>query len=87
MTIKEYRTFMRAYALKSIDEQEKLFVLAWIIRQAKARRKSGRPFYTKFKQFFNRSKIEKQVFNEKDTTSLAYRIQKAMEIEKEQERK
>lgn len=72
---------MNGAVLKSIDKQEELFLLAWAIRQAKAKKKSGRYFYRTFKQFFNRKKIENQLDNKKDTSSLISRIQEAIKIQ------
>lgn len=77
---------MNGAALKSIDRQEQLFLLAWAIRQAKAKKKSGRYFYRTFKQFFNRKKIESQIMGKKDISSLSSKIQKAMELAKSRER-
>lgn len=39
LTIAEYQMLMNGAVLKSIDKQEELFLLAWAIRQAKAKRK------------------------------------------------
>lgn len=49
---------MNAAILKEIDYQEKIHALAWLIRQAKATRKNGKPIYRKFSSFFNKKKIE-----------------------------
>lgn len=81
LTIAEYQMLMNGAVLKSIDKQEELFLLAWAIRQAKAKKKSGRYFYRTFKQFFNRKKIENQLDNKKDTSSLISRIQEAIKIQ------
>lgn len=86
LTIAEYQMLMNGAVLKSIDKQEELFLLAWAIRQAKAKKKSGRYFYRTFKQFFNRKKIESQIIGKKDITSLSSKIQRAMELVKKQER-
>ncbi|MCB8591780.1 hypothetical protein NE542_00640 [Faecalibacillus intestinalis] len=66
---------------KLVDQQEQIFLLAWAIRQAKSRKKSGRYFYRTFNQFFNRKKIENQLDNKKDTSSLISRIQEAIKIQ------
>lgn len=71
---------------KLVDQQEQIFLLAWAIRQAKSRKKSGRYFYRTFNQFFNRKKIESQIIGKKDITSLSSKIQRAMELVKKQER-
>lgn len=81
LTIAEYQMLMNGAVLKSIDKQEELFLLAWAIRQAKAKKKSGRYFYRTFKQFFNRKKIENQLDNKKDTSSLISRIQEAIKLQ------
>ena len=66
---------------KLVDQQEQIFLLAWVIRQAKSRKKSGRYFYRTFNQFFNRKKIENQLDNKKDTSSLISKIQEAIKIQ------
>lgn len=81
LTIAEYQMLMNGAVLKSIDKQEELFLLAWAIRQAKAKKKSGRYFYRTFKQFFNRKKIENQLDSKKDTSSLISRIQEAIKVQ------
>lgn len=81
LTIAEYQMLMNGAVLKSIDKQEELFLLAWAIRQAKAKKKSGRYFYRTFNQFFNRKKIENQLDNKKDTSSLISRIQEAIKVQ------
>ena len=66
---------------KLVDQQEQIFLLAWAIRQAKSRKKSGRYFYHTFNQFFNRKKSENQLDNKKDTSSLISRIQEAIKVQ------
>ena len=66
---------------KLVDQQEQIFLLAWAIRQAKSRKKSGRYFYRTFNQFFNRKKFENQLDNKKDNSSLISRIQEAIKIQ------
>ena len=61
---------------KLVDQQEQIFLLAWAIRQAKSRY-----FYRTFNQFFNRKKIENQLDNKKDTSSLISRIQEAIKVQ------
>lgn len=69
---------------KLIDQQEKIFLLAWANRQAKSKKKNGRYFYRTFNQFFNRKKIEKQLEDKNDTSSLVSRIQEAMKIQRKE---
>ncbi len=69
---------------KLIDQQEKIFLLAWANRQAKAKKKGGRYYYRTFNQFFNRKKIEKQLEGKNDTSSLVSRIQEAMKIQRKE---
>ncbi|MFQ6792918.1 MAG: hypothetical protein ACLRT4_09060 [Thomasclavelia sp.] len=71
MTIPEYQIRVKAANLKLIDMQENIYSLAWAIRQSQARKKSGRMYFKTFRQFFDRKKIEKRVFeNKKDESSL-----------------
>ena len=72
---------MTGAKLKLIDQQEKIFLLAWANRQANARKKSGRFVYRTFNQFFNRKKIEKSIESKTDTSSLISRIQEAIKIQ------
>ena len=72
---------MKGAQKKKIDESEQLFLLAWAIRQAKAKKKSGRYVYRTFKQFFNRKKIESSIENQNNETSLIERIRQAVEIQ------
>lgn len=72
---------MKGAQKKKIDESEQLFLLAWVIRQAKAKKKSGRYVYRTFKQFFNRKKIESSIENQNNETSLIERIRQAVEIQ------
>ena len=81
LTIKDYRCLMKGAQKKKIDESEQLFLLAWVIRQAKAQKKSGRYVYRTFKQFFNRKKIESSIENQNNETSLIERIRQAVEIQ------
>ena len=72
---------MKGAQKKKIDESEQLFLLAWVIRQAKAQKKSGRYVYRTLKQFFNRKKIESSIENQNNETSLIERIRQAVEIQ------
>lgn len=72
---------MKGAQKKKIDESEQLFLLAWVIRQAKAKKKSGRYVYRTFKQFFNRKKIESSIENQNNETSLIELIRQAVEIQ------
>lgn len=72
---------MKGAQKKKIDESEQLFLLAWVIRQAKAKKKSGRYVYRTFKQFFNRKKIESSIENQNNETSLIERLRQAVEIQ------
>ena len=81
LTINEYKYLMSGAKYKLVDQQEQIFLLAWAIRQAKSRKKSGRYFYRTFNQFFNRKKIENQLDNKKDTSSLISRIQEAIKVQ------
>ncbi len=81
LTIKEYRCLMTGAKYKLIDQQEKIFLLAWVNRQAQARKKSGRFVYRAFNQFFNRKKIENSIESKTDTSSLISRIQEAIKIQ------
>lgn len=74
---------MQGARLKLVDEQEKIFLQAWVNRQAKAQKKGGRYYYRTFNQFFNRKKIEQQMENNaSENSSLVSRMQKAIDLYK-----
>ena len=72
---------MKGAQKKKIDESEQLFLLAWVIRHAKAQKKSGKYLYRTYKQYFNRKKIESSIENQNNETSLIERIRQAVEIQ------
>ena len=59
MTILEFELRMRAYQLKQLDKERDMYAQAWIHRQSKATKKSGKPFYKNFRQFFNIEQFRK----------------------------
>lgn len=59
MTIPEFELRMRAYQLKQLDKERDMYAQAWIHRQSKATKKSGKPFYKNFRQFFNIEQFRK----------------------------
>lgn len=67
MTIPEFRLRMKAYQLKQLDKEYDMFAQAWINRQSGAKKRSGKPFYRNFKQFFDINKFketEKEILNQ-----------------------
>lgn len=57
VTIPEYETMMEAHALRQVDEEYKLHLLAWLTFAAQAKKSAGKgkekPVYGRFRKFFN----------------------------------
>lgn len=53
LTLREYRIMMKAAQLRQLDEQQKIHLVAWLSFAAQAKRKNGKPVYSKFERFFN----------------------------------
>lgn len=59
MTIPEFELRMKAYQLRQLDKERDMYAQAWIYRMSKATKKSGKPFYKNFGQFFNIEQFRK----------------------------
>lgn len=82
MSFYEYRIRMEAYNLRQFDTEFHLHELAWLNREVKAERKSGKktkPVYRTFKQFFDYEKIldrfkgKKEKQDETNSAAARYR--------------
>ncbi len=67
MTYYEYELRKRAYALAVVDEEYRIHRMAWVNREIKAEKKSGKnkskPVYRRFKDFFDYEKMQEEVRN------------------------
>lgn len=64
LTLLEYQMLMKAYALRSLDEEYKAHKQAWLNQQVQATKQQGKktvPVYRKFKQFFDYEKHEQEI--------------------------
>lgn len=63
----EYDIYLEAYELRKADQQESIHMQAWANQQVKATKgKSGKPYYKKFKDFYNIEKMEKKIHKNHD---------------------
>lgn len=60
MTLAEYQIYSEVYQLKQLDRQRDIYEQAWANQAAKATKKSGKPYYRKFDDFFG-NEYDKQV--------------------------
>ncbi len=63
-TLREYSFLMYAHALKQVDKEFEINLLAWQVEQAGATKKVGKdikPYYKTFKDFFDYEKRVKEV--------------------------
>lgn len=65
LTFREYRLLMKGSALRILDEEESLYVQAWLSREIEATRPKGKNsreyVYKDFKRFFNKEKRENMI--------------------------
>lgn len=68
MTFYEYELRMRAYRLKTVDDEYKIYLQAWVNREIKAEKRKGKtrsePVYKRFEDFFNYGDRLKNVLGE-----------------------
>lgn len=68
MTFYEYELRMKAYQLQMIDQEYRIHRLAWVNREVKAEKKTGKnktkPVYSNFKDFFDYEKLIDAVLND-----------------------
>ena len=53
MTLKEFNIRQRARDMQMLDEEKRVYLLAFQIRQAQASKKDGRYIFEKFEDFYN----------------------------------
>lgn len=91
MTFYEYELRMKAYELKMIDEEYRIHRQAWVNREVKAEKKTGKnkmkPVYTKFKDFFDYEKMVDmvrggEVKSKRTVSSISKRVIEGMERRK-----
>lgn len=65
LTLREYRLLMKGHAFRMLDEEESLYIQAWLSREIGATKQVGKDkweyVYKEFNQFFDREKREKQI--------------------------
>ncbi|MBO0439194.1 hypothetical protein [Candidatus Enterococcus ikei] len=60
LTIPEYELQIKAYQLRSLDQQYNIHLQAWVNMMAGQTRK-GKPVYRTFEKFFNYQKAEEKI--------------------------
>ena len=69
MTFCEYKLRMKAYDLKMADEEYRMHKKAWLNREVKAEKRTGKgksePVYKKFKDFFDYEDLIKKIQGER----------------------
>lgn len=63
MTLKEFNIRQRARDMQMLDEEKRVYLLAFQIRQAQASKKDGRYIFEKFEDFYNEEERRKTVLN------------------------
>lgn len=63
MTLKEFNIRQRARDMQMLDEEKRVYLLAFQIRQAKASKKDGRYIFEKFEDFYNEEERRRTVLN------------------------
>ena len=83
MTLKEFNIRQRARDMQMLDEEKRVYLLAFQIRQAQASKKDGRYIFEKFEDFYNEEERRKTVLNRsqgpavyQELIEIAKRLQK-----------
>lgn len=63
MTLKEFNIRQRARDMQMLDEEKRVYLLAFQIRQAQASKKDGRYIFEKFEDFYNEEERRRTVLN------------------------
>ncbi len=63
MTLKEFNIRQRARDMQMLDEEKRVYLLAFQIRQANATKKDGRYIFEKFEDFYNEEERRRTVLN------------------------
>ena len=83
MTLKEFTIRHRARDMQMLDEEKRVYLLAFQIRQAQASKKDGRYIFEKFEDFYNEEERRRTVLNRsqgpavnQELIEIAKRLQK-----------
>lgn len=83
MTLKEFNIRQRARDMQILDEEKRVYLLAFQIRQANATKKDGRYIFEKFEDFYNEEERRRTVLNRsqgpavnQELIEIAQRLQK-----------
>lgn len=83
MTLKEFNIRQRARDMQMLDEEKRVYLLAFQIRQANATKKDGRYIFEKFEDFYNEEERRRTVLNRsqgpavnQELIEIAKRLQK-----------
>ena len=83
MTLKEFNIRQRAIDMQMLDEEKRVYLLAFQIRQANATKKDGRYIFEKFEDFYNEEERRRTVLNRsqgpavnQELIEIAKRLQK-----------
>lgn len=83
MTLKEFNIRQRARDMQMLDEEKRVYLLAFQIRQAQASKKDGRYVFEKFEDFYNEEERRRTVLNRsqgpavnQELIEIAKRLQK-----------
>jgi hypothetical protein len=63
MTLKEFNIRQRARDMQMLDEEKRVYLLAFQIRQAQASKEDGRYIFEKFEDFYNEEERRRTVLN------------------------
>ena len=68
LTPREYRLLVKGHAFRMLDEEESLYIQAWLSREIGATKPVGKDkreyVYKDFKKFFDREEREKKILEE-----------------------
>jgi len=83
MTLKEFNIRQRARDMQMLDEEKRVYLLAFQIRQAQASKKDGRYIFEKFEDFYNEEERRRTVLSRsqgpavnQELIEIAKRLQK-----------
>lgn len=83
MTLKEFNIRQRARDMQMLNEEKRVYLLAFQIRQAQASKKDGRYIFEKFEDFYNEEERRRTVLNSsqgpavnQELIEIAKRLQK-----------
>jgi ORF39 len=83
MTLKEFNIRQRARDMQMLDEEKRVYLLAFQIRQAQASKKDGLYIFEKFEDFYNEEERRRTVLNRsqgpavnQELIEIAKRLQK-----------